>query len=58
LLANPELARVARRAGIELAVYTVNDAASAAALLKQGVRRLTTNEVERLLKWAAGHEIV
>jgi glycerophosphoryl diester phosphodiesterase len=57
LLANPELANLAERSGIELAVYTVNDTATAAALLRQGVRRITTNEVERLLKWAAGRDL-
>jgi glycerophosphoryl diester phosphodiesterase len=56
LLANPELANLAERSGIELAVYTVNDTATAAALLRQGVRRITTNEVERLLKWSAGRD--
>ena len=54
LLANPALAERAHQMGIELAVYTVNDTVPAEALVKQGVRRLTTNEVERLLKWARG----
>ena len=57
LLANAELADLAERSQIELAVYTVNDTATAAALLRQGVRRITTNEVERLLKWAAGRDL-
>jgi glycerophosphoryl diester phosphodiesterase len=57
LLANHELADLAQRAGLDVAVYTVNDTAAAAALLRQGVRRLTTNEVERLLKWAAGRDV-
>jgi glycerophosphoryl diester phosphodiesterase len=56
LLANPALAQRAAELGIELAVYTVNDVLTANELLLQGVRRLTTNEVERLLKWAAGRE--
>ncbi len=58
LLANPHLARNSAEQGVELAVYTVNETSSAAALLSQGVRRLTTNEVERLLKWAAGRDAV
>jgi glycerophosphoryl diester phosphodiesterase len=57
LLANPELSDLAEQAGLELAVYTVNDTGAAAALLRQGVRRITTNEVERLLKWAAGRDL-
>lgn len=56
LLQNPELAAKAAEHGIELAVYTVNDVAAATALVQQQVLRLTTNEVERLLKWAAGRE--
>jgi glycerophosphoryl diester phosphodiesterase len=56
LLAHPELAEQAHAARIDLAVYTVNEVAAANALLQQGVRRLTTNQVERLLKWAAGRE--
>jgi glycerophosphoryl diester phosphodiesterase len=56
LLANPALAQRAADYGIELAVYTVNDVLTANELLQHGVRRLTTNEVERMLKWAAGRE--
>ena len=52
LLRNRALAERARQMGIDLAVYTVNDPAAAAALVERGVRRITTNEVERLLKWA------
>jgi glycerophosphoryl diester phosphodiesterase len=56
LIANPSLAQKAAELNIELAVYTVNDTRSAATLVQQGVRRLTSNEVEKLLKWAAGRE--
>jgi glycerophosphoryl diester phosphodiesterase len=56
LLANPELVRLATHSGIELAVYTVNETVTAAALLGLGVRRITTNEVERMLRWAAGRD--
>jgi glycerophosphoryl diester phosphodiesterase len=56
LLKSPDLVRFARQVGIELAVYTVDDVTDADLLVRQGVRRLTTNEVERLLRWAAGRE--
>jgi glycerophosphoryl diester phosphodiesterase len=56
LLKNADLSRFARQVGIELAVYTVDDLTEADLLVQQGVRRLTTNEVERLLRWAAGRE--
>jgi glycerophosphoryl diester phosphodiesterase len=54
LLRNPELARRAHEAGVELAVYTVNERVAASQLVEQGVRRLTTNEVELLIRWAQG----
>jgi glycerophosphoryl diester phosphodiesterase len=54
LLKNRELAVFARNLGIELAVYTVNETDEASALAALGVQRITTNEVEKLLKWAAG----
>jgi glycerophosphoryl diester phosphodiesterase len=57
LIGNPELARRAHASGIELAVYTVNDRNSASRLVEQGVRRLTTNEVELLIQWGKGREI-
>ena len=56
LLANPDLARRAHEQNVELAVYTVNDTASASALNRLGVHHLTTNEVEKLLRWAEGRE--
>ena len=56
LLKNPDLVRFARQVGVDLAVYTVDDVPAADLLVQQGVRRLTTNEVERLLRWAAGRE--
>lgn len=54
LLANPGLAERARAMGIPLAVYTVNDAITASRLEQLGVRRITTNEVGALLRWARG----
>ena len=56
LLRNRSLAERAHAMGIGLAVYTVNEPSAAAALVERGVRRLTTNEVERLLKWAVDVE--
>jgi glycerophosphoryl diester phosphodiesterase len=53
LTSDPSLARRCLDLGIELAVWTVNDAAEASRLLGLGVRRVTTNEVEALLAWKA-----
>jgi glycerophosphoryl diester phosphodiesterase len=44
---------MAHRRGVPLAVWTVNDRATAARLLELGVRRITTNEVGDLLAWKA-----
>lgn len=52
LLARPELTRRAHGAGIPLAVWTVDYVAEADRLFELGVRRITTNEVGRLLAWA------
>jgi len=54
LLKNPRLVERAHSMGIELAVYTVNDSNSASRLEELGVRRITTNEVGPLLRWARG----
>ena len=54
LLTNKELVERAHSLGLELAVYTVNDLRIAEELVELGVRRLTTNEVEKLLKWSRG----
>ena len=54
LIEHPDLATKARDAGIDLAVYTVDDIAAASTLAKLGVRRITTNEPEKLLRWAVG----
>ena len=54
LLKDPGLVRAAHAIGRDVVVYTVNDTATAAALLRIGVHRFTTNEVEKLLRWAAG----
>lgn len=53
LLAEPSLAEHAHERGVELAVWTVNDRATAAQLLHLGVRRITTNRVSDLLAWKA-----
>lgn len=47
----PDVAVRARDAGIDLAVWTVDDAEQAGRLLDLGVRRVTTNEVGALLEW-------
>ena len=52
VLGLPELTRVAREAGIDLCVWTVNEPEEASRLADVGVTRFTTNEVERLLEWA------
>ena len=52
LLERPELARRAHEAGIPLAVWTVDDVAEAERLFGLGIRRITTNQVGRLLGWA------
>jgi glycerophosphoryl diester phosphodiesterase len=48
LLERPTWAGDARRAGVELAVWTVDDATDARLVSALGVRRLTTNQVERI----------
>jgi glycerophosphoryl diester phosphodiesterase len=54
LLEDPRVARRARDAGVDLAVWTVDDPGEAARLLELGVRRLTTNRVGDLLAWRSG----
>lgn len=51
LLAEPELVGQARQRGIDVAVWTVDDPGEAERLRRAGVRRFTTNQVERLLSW-------
>ncbi|MFQ5537104.1 MAG: glycerophosphodiester phosphodiesterase [Gemmatimonadota bacterium] len=53
LLDHPEVARQVAESGIDMAVWTVNDAETASALYDGGVRRFTTNEVDALLAWKA-----
>jgi glycerophosphoryl diester phosphodiesterase len=53
LLADPSLAELAHREGVELAVWTVDDRMTASQLLHLGVRRITTNRVSDLLAWKA-----
>jgi glycerophosphoryl diester phosphodiesterase len=54
LLDDPTVARRAREAGVDLAVWTVDDPDQATDLLALGVRRITTNRVAELLEWKAG----
>ena len=54
LLDEPSLAARAHEAGIDLAVWTVDEPAQASALLALGVRRITSNRVRELLDWKAG----
>ena len=54
LLDDPTLAARARDAAVDLAVWTVDEPAQAAALLALGVRRITSNRVRELLDWKAG----
>jgi glycerophosphoryl diester phosphodiesterase len=51
LLDRPEVAEEARRSGIPLACWTVDDPDEAERLARMGVEDLTSNEVERLLEW-------
>lgn len=53
LLDDPSLAARAHDAGVDLAVWTVDDPARADALLALGVRRITSNRVRELLDWKA-----
>jgi glycerophosphoryl diester phosphodiesterase len=54
LLEEPALARRAQAAGVDLAVWTVDDPDQATDLLALGVRRITTNRVAELLEWRDG----
>ena len=51
LLEDPSRAERATSAGVSYGVWTVDDVASARALLDLGVRDFTTNEVQALLSW-------
>ncbi len=53
LLDDPSLVERADTAGVDLAVWTVDDPAEADRLLALGVRRITTNRVGELLAWKA-----
>lgn len=52
VLDDPSLASRAREQGVEVAVWTVNDAAEADRLLAAGVQGFTTDQVKPLLEWA------
>ncbi len=51
-LDDPELVASARERGVDVAVWTVDEVDDARTLLDAGVRRFTTNQVERLLDWS------
>lgn len=51
LLENPDLVGPVLDHGLDVGVWTVNDAAAAERLLGLGVTRFTTNEVGQLLDW-------
>ncbi len=51
LAADPTLAERATAAGIDMAVWTVDETADADRMFALGVRRITTNQVARLLEW-------
>lgn len=53
LLKDPDIARYAKRNGVEIAVWTVDNIGDADVLLEFGVRRITTNQVGRMLAWAS-----
>jgi len=52
LLTQPTLPRHAEALGVPLAVWTVDEVDNASRLLDLGVRRITTNQVGRMLAWA------
>lgn len=51
-----EAAARASALGIQMAAWTVDEPADAAALVSVGVTRITTNQVERLVAWKAALE--
>jgi glycerophosphoryl diester phosphodiesterase len=56
LLEDPRRAEFAQAAGVDLAVYTVDDAAAARALADLGVGALTTNQITRLAAALGGRD--
>jgi glycerophosphoryl diester phosphodiesterase len=57
LLKSPGRTREMVAAGIPLATWTVDEPDEAQSLLDLGVRRITTNQVARLVSWARGAEV-
>lgn len=53
VLEDPLLVPRVRAQGVDVAVWTVNDVDEARRLAEAGVRRFTTDEVERLVAWRA-----
>jgi glycerophosphoryl diester phosphodiesterase len=51
VLLEPELVERAHRRGVEVGVWTVDDPSEAERVVRAGVTRVTTNEVELLLDW-------
>jgi glycerophosphoryl diester phosphodiesterase len=54
VLAEPDLVARAEQQDVETAVWTVDEPDEAEQLVQAGVRRLTTNQVERLQIWLEG----
>jgi len=54
VLADPGAAGRAQTAGIDLAVWTVDDPEQATRIRELGIHRITTNQVETLLAWRQG----
>jgi glycerophosphoryl diester phosphodiesterase len=53
VLDDPLLPPRARAQGVDVAVWTVDDLREADTLLRSGIRRFTTNQVETLVRWRA-----
>ncbi len=51
VMAQPSAVERAQAAGIDVAVWTVDDPADAARLHELGIRRITTNQVETMIAW-------
>jgi len=57
VLEDPDLVPRARAQGVDVAVWTVDDPGEADLLEEAGVRRITTNEVESLVRWRGGRRL-
>ena len=54
VLEDPEVVPAIRARGPDVAVWTVDDLDDAAALVRSGIRRITTNRVTSMVRWTAG----